>query len=77
MQRTDHNNARSLLAHRACSSLADIGLLGLGLVHTLGKDLGVLILQGVSVLSVTKTMGARLTASSLIFSAWRRFSAIL
>lgn len=38
-------NARTLLAHRACSSLTGIGLVGLGLSNTLGKDLGVLVLH--------------------------------
>ena len=37
-------NARTLLAHGACSSLAGIGLLGLGLGNALGEDLGVLVL---------------------------------
>lgn len=39
-----NNNAEPLFVHGACSSLAGIGLVGLGLGDTLGEDLGVLIL---------------------------------
>lgn len=38
-----NNNAEPLFVHGACSSLAGIGLVGLGLGDTLGKDLGVLV----------------------------------
>ena len=37
-------NAEPLFVHGACSSLAGIGLVGLGLGDTLGQDLGVLVL---------------------------------
>lgn len=36
-------NARTLLAHRAGTSLAGIGLVDLGLGNTLGQDLGILV----------------------------------
>lgn len=65
------------LVHGACPSLADIGLVGLGLGDTLGQDLGVLVLS----MNVSHCApgggqverGARrvLTASSLTFSDWR------
>lgn len=38
-------NARTLLAHRAGTSLAGIGLVDLGLGNTLGQDLGILVLE--------------------------------
>jgi len=37
-------NDRRLLAHGAGTPLAEVGLEGLGLSNTLGKDLGVLVL---------------------------------
>lgn len=37
-------NARNLLAHGGCSSLAGICLLSLGLGDTLGEDSGILVL---------------------------------
>ena len=36
----------NLLAQRAGAALAGVGLLGAGLVDTLGQDLGVLVLFG-------------------------------
>jgi hypothetical protein len=36
-------NARNLLAHGACATLAGIGLVGLGLGNTLGQDLSILV----------------------------------
>lgn len=39
-----HYNARTLLAHGAGTTLAGIGLGGLGLGDTLGQDLGILVL---------------------------------
>jgi hypothetical protein len=38
-------NARTLLAHRACATLARLGLGRLGLSHTLGQNLGILVLS--------------------------------
>jgi hypothetical protein len=38
-----NDDEHSLLAHGGCSALAGIGLLGLGLGHTLGEDLSVLV----------------------------------
>jgi hypothetical protein len=40
-----NDDEHSLLAHGACSALASISLLGLGLGHTLGEDLSVLVLD--------------------------------
>ena len=39
-----HYNTRTLLAHGARATLAGVELGGLGLGHTLGQDLGVLVL---------------------------------
>lgn len=47
-QRQSHINP-FLLAHRRGAALTGIGLVGLGLCDTLGKDLGVLVLwRGIS-----------------------------
>jgi hypothetical protein len=40
-------NARNLLAHGACATLAGIGLVGLGLGNTLGQDLSILVLADI------------------------------
>ena len=40
-----YTNAENLLAHGAGTSLAGVGLLGLGLGDTLGENLGVLVLS--------------------------------
>lgn len=44
-----------LLAQRACATLAGVGLGGLSLSHTLGEDLGVLILE--ALLSASLRLG--------------------
>lgn len=63
-------NARSLLAHRACSSLAEVGLLGLGLSNALGQNLSVLVLGWQSASDgIVRTSWGPLTASSFTFSA--------
>lgn len=70
---------RYLLAHGAGTTLAGIGLGGLGLGDTLGKDLSVLVLKRVVLVAVEdcthSELRKKLTASSLTFSAWRRLRA--
>lgn len=54
-------NARTLLAHRACSSLTGIGLVGLSLSNTLGKDLGVLVGLVLDLLGLAALEGSAVT----------------
>lgn len=61
----------------ARAPLAQVGLLCLGLLDTLGQDLGVLVLLYVSDEHFDRQREKEIrTASSLTFSFWRRFREI-
>jgi len=66
----------SLLAHGAGTTLTGIGLLDLGLSDALGENLGILVLQHVSMRTAASGISGPHTASSLTFSVWRRLSAM-
>ncbi|OTA94065.1 hypothetical protein M434DRAFT_281191 [Hypoxylon sp. CO27-5] len=62
------NACKNLLAHRACSSLASVGLVSAGLGNTLGQNLGVLVLAS----SLTFSACRRLSAMRWRL-CWRRW----
>ena len=69
---------KSLLAHGGCSSLAELGLLGLGFGDTLGEDVGVFALKmhKYGMEESGERREKRLTAASFVLSALRRFRAM-